>query len=102
MRVANDNQILFYFQKSCIISHKKIGILLNLKLNLILSNLYIIFCKRHHGEGCFFTTGHVTYDFKAFPQKLKRALELFIKRKWSQNNGEKSEIGRFPQKYSPI
>ena len=65
MSVDNDNHILFYFENSCIISYNKIGILLNLILNFILSNIYI-FVKDIMGK-YFFTTGlafgHVTYNF---------------------------------------
>ena len=53
MSVANDNHILFYFENSCIISHYKLGILLSLTLNFILSNIHIFFGERHHGEILF-------------------------------------------------
>ena len=74
MRAATDNQILFYFENSCIISHNKIGILLNLTLNFILSNTYTFFCERHHGEG--FWSWFWSCDLRLLKLSLRNLGEL--------------------------
>ena len=43
----------FTFKIHILFFHNKIEILLNLTIKFNLSNVYIFFCERHHGERCF-------------------------------------------------